>query len=227
VQFLQQANPDKSTLTEEQYNALMAYQASQGQTGGIGVSGIGNTVDVAALNREAGAEALGGYQSAFDAQQVPAVSAQQAANMDFLLQQADAGNLTDSQAAFLNSFDRRRYDDSVLAQRDALKAQGLFAGGGGVASMYNDVDSEVTGQGIESFLQRRSDTVNKMLAQQAMAVPRGTMPVQMGRGGDVTVTERTVRDPRDNQYVMEERVVRKQMAIDPDMQTGVMSTFYG
>jgi hypothetical protein len=210
----------------------------------------------------------------------------------------------------------------VLAERDALKAQGLFAGGGGVASMYRDVDSQVTGQGIESFLQRRSDTVNKMLAQRAMAVPRGTMPVPMnqggdpiaprveidtqakmpkqgsiaklfesdgflginkkmrekmaaeqgitveelaamygyslpqsdgflgmnrklrekqdamisaspnfvaslGHGGDVTVTERTVRDPRDNQYVMEERVVRKQMAIDPDMQTGVMSTLYG
>ena len=200
--------------------------------------------------------------------------------------------------------------------------------------MYRDVDAQVTGQGIESFLQRRSDTVNRMLAQRAMAVPRGTMPVSMyqggdpiaplveidtqaslspeemrqqrgveklfesdgpfnmfkkmrekmaaeqgitveelaamygyslpqsegflgmnrklrekqqnqmippspitysppnfvaslGHGGDVTVTERTVRDPRDNQYVMEERVVRKQMAFDPDMQTGVMSTLYG
>ena len=334
VQFLQQANPDKSTLTEEQYNALMAYQASQGQTGGIGVSGIGNTVDVAALNREAGAEALGGYQSSFDAQQVPAASAKQLENMNFLLQQAEAGKLTDSQAAFLNSFDRRRYDDSVLSQRDDLKAQGLFAEGGGVASMYRDVDAQVTGQGIESFLQRRSDTVNRMLAQRAMAVPRGTMPVSMyqggdpiaplveidtqaslsptkmpkqgsiaklfesdgflginkkmrekmaaeqgitveelaamygyslpqsdgflglnrklrekqqnqmipispqtinqpnfvaslNQGGDVTITERTVRDPRDNQYVMEERVVRKQMAFDPDMQTGVMSTLYG
>ena len=199
--------------------------------------------------------------------------------------------------------------------------------------MYRDVDAQVTGQGIESFLQRRSDTVNKMLAQRAMGVPRGTMPVYMNQGGDpiapiveidtqaslspeemrqqrgiekmfesdgpfnmfkkmrekmaaeqgitveelaamygyslpqsdgflgmnrklrekqdamisaspitysqpnfvaslnqggdVTITERTVRDPRDNQYVMEERVVRKQMAFDPDMQTGVMSTLYG
>ena len=225
--YLRTVDPDKSTLTEEQYNALMAYQASQGQTGGIGVSGIGNTVDVAALNREAGAEALGGYQSSFDAQQVPAASAKQLENMNFLLQQAEAGNLSEEQAAFLNSFDRRRYDDAILSQRDALKAQKLFAEGGGVASLYRDVDSQVTGQGIESFLQRRSDTVNRMLAQRAMAVPRGTMPVQMGHGGDVTITERTVRDPRDNQYVMEERVVRKQMAFDPDMQTGVMSTLYG
>ena len=329
--YLRTVDPDKSTLTEEQYNALMAYQASQGQTGGIGVSGIGNTVDVAALNREAGAEALGGYQSSFDAQQVPAASAKQLENMNFLLQQAEAGNLSEEQAAFLNSFDRRRYDDAVLSQRDTLKAQGLFAEGGGVASLYRDVDSQVTGQGIESFLQRRSDTVNRMLAQRAMDVPRGTMPVYMNQGGDpiapiveidtqaslspeemrqqrgieklfesdgpfnmfkkmreqmaadqgitvdelaarygyslpqsdgflgmnrklrenqmvpispqtinqpnfvaslnqggdVTITERTVRDPRDNQYVMEERVVRKQMAFDPDMQTGVMSTLYG
>lgn len=227
--YLRTVDPDKSTLTEEQYNALMAYQASQQPEytpGSMGVS-PSDTLVTPSTNIGAGSTALGGYQSSFDAQQVPAASAKQLENMNFLLQQADAGNLTDSQAAFLNSFDRRRYDDAILSQRDELKAQGLFAGGGGVASMYRDVDAQVTGQGIESFLQRRSDTVNKMLAQRAMAVPRGTMPVQMGHGGDVTVTERTVRDPRDNQYVMEERVVRKQMAFDPDMQTGVMSTLYG
>ena len=334
LKYLQTTNMAKSEMTEEQWNALMAYQASQGQTGGISVSGMGNTVDVAALNRDAGAEALAGYQSSFDQNSPGMHGEKQIANMNFLLQQAEAGKLTDSQAAFLNSFDRRRYDDSVLSQRDDLKAQGLFAEGGGVESLYRDVDSQVTGQGIESFLQRRSDTVNKMLAQQAMNVPRGTMPVYMNQGGgtiaprveidtpaslspeemryqrgiaklfesdgflgmnkkmrekiaaeqgitveelgamygyslpqsdgflglnrklrekqqnqmipispqtinqpnfvaslnqggDVTITERTVRDPRDNQYVMEERVVRKQMAFDPDMQTGVMSTLYG
>jgi len=348
LEFLRTTNMPKTAMTEEQWNALQAYQAAiqpeyNPGSDNIGVSGMGNTLVTPSTNINTGSAALAGYQSSFDQNSPGLHDEQQLGNMRFLLNKAAAGTLNEEQAAFLNSFDRRRYDaafdtgveggPTLLQKRDELKAQGLFAEGGGVASLYNDVDSQVTGQGIESFLQRRAGTVNKMLAQQAMNVPRGTMPVYMNQGGgtiaprveidtpaslspeemrqqrgveklfasdgpfnmfkkmreqmaadqgitveelgamygyslpqsdgflgmnrklrekqnamisaspitysqpnfvaslnqggDVTVTERTVRDPRDNQYVMEERVVRKQMAFDPDMQTGVMSTLYG
>tara|TARA_R100001594_G_scaffold41979_1_gene74009 strand:- start:2579 stop:4189 length:1611 start_codon:yes stop_codon:yes gene_type:complete len=231
LDYLMTVDPDRlmGKITEEQYNALKQYQANAEAinrggltpTGGVMATGGGQTFE---------APAFTGYESDFMAANPRGMASdKQVANLQFLLGRAADPEYTLSaeQKDFLNRFDRRRYDDAVLAERDALKAQGLFAGGGGVASLYRDVDSQVTGQGLESFLQRRSDTVNKMLAQQAMNVPRGTMPVPMNQGGDVTITERTVRDPRDNQYVMEERVVRKQMAFDPDMQTGVMSTLYG
>ena len=155
---------------------------------------MGNTLVTPSTNIGAGSAALAGYQSSFDANSPGLHDEKQLGNMRFLLRQAEAGNLTDSQAAFLNSFDRRRYNaafdtgveggPTILEKRDELKKQNLFAEGGGVASMYRDVDAQVTGQGIESFLQRRSDTVNKMLAQRAMGVPRGTMPVYMNQGGD-------------------------------------------
>ena len=130
LSYLQTANRPKSSMTEEQYNALMAYQASQGQTGGIGVSGIGNEVDVAALNRDAGAEALAGYQSSFDANAPEMHGEQQLKNMRFLLDQAEAGKLSSSQKDFLNSFDRRRYPTDILERRDELKAKQLFSEGG-------------------------------------------------------------------------------------------------
>ena len=130
LSYLQTANRPKSSMTEEQYNALMAYQASQGQTGGIGVGGIGSEVDVAALNRDAGAEALAGYQSSFDANAPEMHGEQQLKNMRFLLNQAEAGKLSSSQKDFLNSFDRRRYPTDILERRDELKAKQLFSEGG-------------------------------------------------------------------------------------------------
>lgn len=130
LSYLQTADRPKSSMTEEQYNALMAYQASQGQTGGIGVSGIGNEIDVAALNRAAGSEALAGYQSSFDANAPEMHGEQQLKNMKFLLGQAEAKKLSSSQKDFLNSFDRRRYPTDILEKRDELKAKQLFSEGG-------------------------------------------------------------------------------------------------
>ena len=73
----------------------------------------------------------------------------------------------------------------------------------------------------------REKQQNQMIPPSPITYSQPNFVASLGHGGDVTITERTVRDPRDNQYVMEERVVRKQMAFDPDMQTGVMSTLYG
>jgi len=135
LSYLQTANRPKSSMTEEQYNALMAYQASQQPeytpgSDNIGVSGINNTLVTPSTNIAAGAEALAGYQSSFDANAPEMHGEQQLKNMRFLLNQAEAGKLSSSQKDFLNSFDRRRYPTDILERRDELKAKQLFSEGG-------------------------------------------------------------------------------------------------
>ena len=63
LEFLRTTNMPKSAMTEEQWNALKAYQASQQPeynpgADNIGVSGMGNTLVTPSTNIGAGSAAL-------------------------------------------------------------------------------------------------------------------------------------------------------------------------